>query len=129
MESDTQTRPLLVYDGDCKFCRTWIGRWKELTGDSVEYGPYQELGGRFPHIPREQFASAVQLISEDGTVHSGARAALRALSYNRDRRWMYWVYERIPGMARISELCYRVIARHRDAAYKVTRLFWGKDVV
>jgi predicted DCC family thiol-disulfide oxidoreductase YuxK len=31
----------MLFDGDCGFCRRWIGKWKELTGDRVRYAPYQ----------------------------------------------------------------------------------------
>jgi predicted DCC family thiol-disulfide oxidoreductase YuxK len=33
--------PLLIFDGDCGFCRIWVEYWKRLTGDLVAYGPYQ----------------------------------------------------------------------------------------
>ncbi|MCZ6572672.1 MAG: dual specificity protein phosphatase family protein, partial [Planctomycetota bacterium] len=42
--------PLLVFDGDCGFCRRWVERWKRETGDRVAYTPYQEVGDRFPGI-------------------------------------------------------------------------------
>jgi hypothetical protein len=29
-------RPLLVWDGDCDFCRRWIERWRRIAGDRVE---------------------------------------------------------------------------------------------
>ena len=59
---------MLVYDGDCAFCRRWIARWRRVTGERVEYGPYQEVAGRFPALPLERLQSAVQLIEPDGRV-------------------------------------------------------------
>ena len=41
-------RPLLVFDGDCGFCRWWIARWRQTTGDQVEYRPWAEVADRFP---------------------------------------------------------------------------------
>ena len=35
-------RPVLVFDGDCGFCRIWIGRWRHHTGETVEYQPFQD---------------------------------------------------------------------------------------
>ena len=29
------SRPLLVYDGDCQFCAYWARYWQKLTGDAV----------------------------------------------------------------------------------------------
>src|SRR5437868_15016212 len=72
-------RPVMVFDGDCKFCRYWISRWREKTGDQIDYEPFQKVAADFPEIPRAAFESAVQLIEPDGTVTSGAEAVFRAL--------------------------------------------------
>jgi len=37
-------RPVLVFDGDCGFCRFWIERWRGATGGKVDYEPYQKVG-------------------------------------------------------------------------------------
>ena len=46
-------RPLAIFDGDCGFCRAWIGRWKAMTGPRVDYAPSQEVGERFLGEPLE----------------------------------------------------------------------------
>src|SRR3954462_10744316 len=71
--------PLLIYDGDCHFCRRWIERWRELTRGTVEYEPFQELADRFPEIPRQNFEQAVHFIDTDGSVYRGAEAVFRSL--------------------------------------------------
>jgi predicted DCC family thiol-disulfide oxidoreductase YuxK len=70
------TRPLVVFDGACGFCRQWIERWREMTGDAVDYRPSSEAAADFPEIPQEEFDRAVQLIRPDGTRSSGAAAVL-----------------------------------------------------
>ena len=110
----------MIYDGNCSFCRFWIDYWKQLTGDAIEYAPYQEVADQHPEIQREQFMKAVQLIGEDGIVFSGARAVVESLAAAQRKRWILWVFRYIPGVAQITELCYRFIARHRNAAYKLT---------
>ena len=125
---DAPPKPLLIFDGDCHFCRRWIERWRELTAGAVEYAPFQEAAQRFPEIPREAFERAVQFIETDGTVFSGAEAVFRSLGHKRGRKWMTWCYERVPGFAVITEAAYRVVARHRRTASFFTRLLWGKDV-
>jgi predicted DCC family thiol-disulfide oxidoreductase YuxK len=122
-------KPLLVYDGDCGFCLEWIARWRVATGDRVDYAPYQEFAARFPEIPRERFAQAVQLHEPDGRWSSGAEAVLRALSYARGRGWLLWLYRRMPGFAPVSELAYRFVAGHRPTLLRVTRWVWGAHVV
>jgi len=46
---------VLIFDGDCTFCRSWVARWQQATGDRVEYAPSQDVAERFPEIPRERF--------------------------------------------------------------------------
>ena len=118
-------RPLLIYDGDCSFCRIWIDYWQRLTGDRVQYAPFQEVAENFPQIPLENFQRAVQLISPNGTAMSAARAVFTSLSYAPGKRWLLWSYENLPGFAPISEWGYRLIAAHRDFFYTLTVFLWG----
>jgi predicted DCC family thiol-disulfide oxidoreductase YuxK len=106
----------MVFDGDCNFCRRWIARWQQATGDRVDYLPFQHLSvaERFPEIPREQFEQAVQLIEPSGCVYSTAEAVFRALAYAPHMRWTLWAYEKIPGVAPVAEWWYRIIAKHRS---------------
>src|ERR1700728_4314623 len=67
-------KPLMVYDGDCGFCRRWIGRWKKVTQDAVDYEPYQKESARFPEIPEAEFEKSVYLFEPDGRVTHGAEA-------------------------------------------------------
>lgn len=108
------SKPLLVYDGDCSFCRKWIERWKKITRDRIDYAPYQEVAGEFPNVPREEFEKAVQLFDTDGKRYSAAEAVFRTLAL-RSFFWKVglWKYKHIPGFAPVSEWVYRLIARHR----------------
>jgi predicted DCC family thiol-disulfide oxidoreductase YuxK/uncharacterized membrane protein YphA (DoxX/SURF4 family) len=121
-------RPLLIFDGDCGFCRLWIHRWKSETGDAVDYAPSQQLADRFPEIPREAFDRSVQLVLPTGEVLEGAHAAFRALAQAPGRRWLLAAYRSVPGFAAVSELAYRLVARHRRAASAATRVLWGPRV-
>jgi hypothetical protein len=60
MNSPSRDKPLLVYDGDCSFCKIWIEYWKTLTVDLVSYAPFQEVAGGFPNIPPEKFWPLLQ---------------------------------------------------------------------
>ncbi|HXM33350.1 MAG TPA: lipase maturation factor family protein, partial [Chthoniobacterales bacterium] len=121
-------KPLMLFDGNCHFCRRWIERWRELTGDAVEYAPLQECVERFPEIPPEDFERSIHFIETDGTVFKGAEAVFHSLDRNPRRRWMRWSYERIPGFAFVTEAAYGVVARHRQLFSFFTRLLWGNDV-
>src|SRR5437764_4408065 len=121
-------KPLMIWDGECHFCRRWIERWREITAGEVEYASYQEIAERFPEIPREQFQLSVVYIDKTGQVFIAAEAVYRSLCCRPSKRWLWWSYEHIPGFAAISEFGYRLIARHRGFASAITRLLWGKDV-
>jgi predicted DCC family thiol-disulfide oxidoreductase YuxK len=118
----------LVWDGECHFCRRWIERWKEITGDWVDYEESENIGDRFPEIPREQFERSLILIESDGSLFCGTEAAFRALRCRSSKRWLSWSYEHVPGFAALSESFYKIIASNRRAASTITRLFWGDDV-
>jgi lipase maturation factor 1 len=122
------SKPLVIFDGDCHFCRRWIERWRELTQGVVEYAPFQETAERFPEIPREDFEQALHFIEKDGTVHRGADAVFRSLGVVRTGRVLIWGYDHVPGFAPVTEAGYRVVARQRMLASFFTRLFWGNDV-
>jgi len=121
-------KPVMVYDGDCGFCRKWIERWKAMTGDRVSYAPYQRVADRFLQIPLEDFRTAVQLVQPDGTVHSGAEAVFRSLATVPRKRWMLWAYQYVPLFAFISRAAYRFVANHRRGLSALTRWLWGEHL-
>lgn len=110
------TKPLLIYDGKCGFCKIWIDYWRKLTGDRVDYAPSQEVGDRFPQISKREFSQAVQLVRPDGTIVSGARAVFETLGH-----------KKVP-FAPLMEWGYRVIASHRDLFYHLTKWTFGTRI-
>ena len=123
-------RPLLVFDGDCNFCTLWVRRWRQMTGDSVDYLPAQDprIAAQFPEIPREQFDTAVQLIEPDGAVYAGAEAVFRTLAHTPNRQWLLSAYEKSSAFADITEWAYRLVAENRKYFSLLTRWFWGRHV-
>jgi predicted DCC family thiol-disulfide oxidoreductase YuxK len=121
-------KPLLIWDGDCHFCRLWIERWQVTTGDKIDYATSQEVAARFPEIPKAQFQESVVLIDQDGEVSFAADAVYRSLRCRSSKKWMAWTYDRLPGFAAFSEILYAFVSRHRRFSSAVTRLLWGSDV-
>ncbi|MXV74531.1 DUF393 domain-containing protein, partial [Candidatus Poribacteria bacterium] len=115
------SKPLLVYDNDCDFCRYWIAQWQHGTGDRIDYAPYQEVASEFTEIPLSAFENSVQLIRQNGTVLSGAEAVFRALNNG----LLLWCYYHLPGFASVSEWVYRCVAQHRPFFSALTRWLWG----
>jgi predicted DCC family thiol-disulfide oxidoreductase YuxK len=123
-------KPLMVFDGDCNFCKLWIRRWQQMTGDAVDYLPSQDanIAKQFPEIPPEQFETSVQLIETDGAVFSGAEAVFRTLAKEPKWQWVLRAYEKIPAAAPITERAYQFVADHRTFFSRLTRWFWGRHV-
>jgi len=65
---------MLLYDGECGICQEWVDYWQQLTGDKVNYSPYQQAVDDYPDIAVEDLETAIYLIEPDGTVCKGARA-------------------------------------------------------
>ena len=123
-------KPLMVYDGDCRFCGLWIRRWQQLTVDAVDYLPSQDpqIASRFPEIAPERYQTSVQFIEPSGAIFSGAEAVFRALAKNPNIHWPLHLYESSPLFADITEGSYRFVAGHRTTFSCLTRLLWGKHV-
>jgi predicted DCC family thiol-disulfide oxidoreductase YuxK/uncharacterized membrane protein YphA (DoxX/SURF4 family) len=109
------SKPLILFDGDCQFCRRWTARWKNSTGDAVDFLPFQneEIGYRFPEIPRSELESAVHLILPDGQVFRGAHAVFQALAAGNAHRWMLFLYRKFPPFADLTEMIYYEVSAHR----------------
>ena len=121
------TKPLVIYDGDCGFCLRWIERWRESTGDRVDYAPAQEVGARFPDIAPERFQESVVLVETDGSIHVGADAVFRALASGGAGGKLAWLYANVPGFGAASEAVYGFAARNRRFSSTLTRMLWGRE--
>jgi predicted DCC family thiol-disulfide oxidoreductase YuxK len=122
-------RPLLLYDGDCGFCRGWIRRWRLALGERVEMRPFQEAAAEHPELPLEELRRAVHYVDAEGRVHRGAEAVFRALANEPSKRWMLSCYERVPGWRWAAERCYALVARHRGIASRLQGWLVGPDPV
>ena len=120
-------KPLLVYDGDCGFCGYWARYWKALTGEAVDYRPYQDVAAQYPTIPLGDFQRAVQYIAPDGNHASAAKASFLTLSHARVKGLWLALYRNLPGFAPLSEWAYAFIAARRSAFYRISLFFWGSD--
>jgi predicted DCC family thiol-disulfide oxidoreductase YuxK len=121
-----EPRALLVYDADCGFCVYWARYWQKLTGNAVDYRPYQEVASQYPQIPLANFQRAVQYIASDG-VASAAEASFLTLSHARGQGFWLTLYKRLPGFAAMAEWIYAFIAAHRSAFYRVSLFLWGRE--
>lgn len=119
--------PLLIYDGDCGFCTYWVDYWQKLTGESVQYRPYQNVAAQFPDISVQEFQSAVQYVAIDGKISRAAEASFLTLSHAPGNKLWLWLYRKIPGFAFVSEKSYLLISKHREFFYKISLFLWGRE--
>ncbi len=117
--------PLLIYDGDCAFCRYCVEYARSATGAAIEYRPYQDVLQDFPDIGEAAFRDAIHLVRPDGGIMRGAGAAFETLALGGAGRFWARCYAFLPLFAALSECCYRVVARHRSACYRLCRLLFG----
>ncbi|MDQ8204006.1 DCC1-like thiol-disulfide oxidoreductase family protein [Pelagicoccus sp. SDUM812003] len=111
-------RPLLVWDGDCSFCKRCVQKWRGWGRPRVDDCPYQS--GHLPPSPlsEKEFSQRIYLFDTEGEIHSGAAAAFRSLSHTRIGFLDRW-YRRFAWFATISEWCYAFVARHRNVFSKI----------
>jgi len=112
-------KPVLIYDGDCRFCTRSAKRWERSAGGRIDFIPSRDpqVRQRFPEIPAREYELWVILIERDGKVYRGAEAVFRARAAN-GNGWLLWMYEKIPGFRSLSERGYRMIAERRHCRSK-----------
>jgi predicted DCC family thiol-disulfide oxidoreductase YuxK len=112
--------PTMLFDGDCGFCRRWVGKWRRVTGERVRYLPCQEAAPQFPQVTAKQCAEAVRLILPEGTVLGGAHAVFKALELGGRFGFLLRMYERVPLCGTLAEWAYRIVARNRKIFSKLS---------
>lgn len=114
-------RDLLLFDGECRFCRAQSDRLLGWAGPQVVARPLQEDGllGEL-QIPFDEAMAAMQLVTSRGSRHEGLDAVVVALRHRSVLGWLlrlyYW-----PGIRQLADLGYRLVARYRYA-------IWGRAV-
>lgn len=124
----TPRRPTLLYDGDCGFCRRWIERWKEITGDRVQYATSRDAGHRFPEVDPVLYPESVIFVDSDGCVFVGAEAVFRSLAEAPRWGWPLWLYQRSPRLAAVAERAYALVSQRRTRFSRLTLWLWGNNV-
>jgi predicted DCC family thiol-disulfide oxidoreductase YuxK len=108
-------RPVVLYDGHCRFCKAQMKTLLRLARrGAIDTLSFQDAGvlERFPGLTHEECMEAMQLVVPDGRVYRGMEAAVRAVA---TRRWMWifaWGYY-VPGIRHLLEALYRWIANNR----------------
>ena len=118
--------PLLIWDGECKFCKWWKTRWELKTKNDLNFKTYQEVASQFPDIPVNEFKKASRLIETDGSIYSGPDSAYRSLYIAGNKKWHHW-YSKNNWFQKLSDFGYNHIAKYRSFYYKATIILFGKN--
>ena len=111
---EDRQKPLLVFDGECGFCRRLASKWQEKTGEQIDFVPYNEIGDKVRYISIEEFKKEIKFIYPEGNVYGGAAAAFMVIEHSRSPlRALGWFYNYIPFFDSVSEWVYKIVARNR----------------
>jgi predicted DCC family thiol-disulfide oxidoreductase YuxK len=114
--AESTSQPVIVYDGDCAFCRKQIARIRaRATRGQFEYLPRQAPGitDRFPILAESDFNTGMRLVHPSGQVYVGADAVYQIARALPGWRRIAWLY-RVPILHGLSRLIYRWIAANRQ---------------
>jgi predicted DCC family thiol-disulfide oxidoreductase YuxK len=118
--SAQSARFVVIYDGECPFCRKQVARIKLHDKAGVfDYTPRQEPGleQRYPTLAEGDFNTGMRLIHPSGSIDVGADAVYqiaRRLSLWKHLAWLY----RVPVLHQAARAIYGAIAKYR---YKLAR--------
>ncbi len=118
--------PVVVFDGDCRFCRRWMRRYWNIRHLDIAWSSYQSGSSQFPGIPEERFREALHVIEPDGTARRGAAAFFRLQQLVGLRSWPLWLHEHVAPFRLLTDALYRFTARNRGPAEVASRLAHGQ---
>jgi len=120
------SKNILIWDGDCGFCKFWKTRWQEKTKGKIIFETYQSYANHFPDFPLKEFKKASRLIEVDGKIYSGPDSAYRSLWHAGNKK-LHQLYTSNSLFKSLSDHGYNHIAKNRSFYFKVTKLLFGKD--
>lgn len=105
----------VVFDGVCKVCNrsvTLLRKWDRR--EEIEIIPFQNTSvlSRFPWIPADEYAKAMQLVGPGGQTWQGAAAIEQLLRILPMGGLLGWVFK-IPFVRPLFNRFYRWFARNR----------------
>jgi predicted DCC family thiol-disulfide oxidoreductase YuxK len=92
---------VVIFDGDCSFCRRWIAAFRRLDAfGALSFQPATEL-------------EAMRLSAPNGKAHSGFDAVAGVLAVL-PGGYLVAPYLRLPGVRNLGHRAYRYVAAHRS---------------
>ena len=105
--------PLLVFDGDCAFCTTWVRRLERALRVFPEAQPWQWIDHDAVGLSRDDVTHYVWLLA-DGRRYRGHAAVAALLRRQRGTGWRFVGHLLVtPPFSWAAAVAYAVIARFR----------------
>lgn len=114
-DTPSDSRPVLLYDGQCPFCATWVRRLERLARPGAfEALSYHDpsVPERFPGLQQADLGREMHLVEPDGRVTRGFEVAVRVLR-SRPLAGTLASVTYLPGLRQLLNGLYRLIARYR----------------
>ncbi|MCX7412304.1 MAG: DUF393 domain-containing protein [Planctomycetia bacterium] len=111
----TPVRDTVLYDGQCRFCRSQIALLRRLDlGGSLHFTSLHDpaVPEVFLELSRDDLLAQMYVIDTAGRARGGAEA-VRYLSRKLPLLWPLAVLLHIPGTLPLWQALYRFVARHR----------------
>lgn len=120
-------KPVLIWDGECGFCKFWVIRFGTFTKDKIVFQTYQKTAGQYLDIPIKEFKKASRLIEVDGSIYNGPDSLYRSLEHSNEQTWPWhrW-YCRHIWFTKLSDFGYNLIAKNRPLMFFLTKTLFGK---
>ncbi|MBC5992844.1 thiol-disulfide oxidoreductase DCC family protein [Pontibacter cellulosilyticus] len=116
------SKPVMVYDGGCDFCKFWVNRWQRTTADEVNYTPFQQLPETFQGVTRKQFKQSVYLITQYRRLR-GAAAVFEVLALGGNDFWNRLYYNVVLADT-VFEVGYKLVGNNRNFFFWLTKIFY-----
>ncbi|MDP6041358.1 MAG: DUF393 domain-containing protein [Candidatus Latescibacteria bacterium] len=114
-------KPVIVYDGECRFCIWSVGRVeKKDKQDRFDYLPRQTPGidDHFPELTSSDFNTGMRLMVGKDDIYVGADAVYQIYRRLPPFHLVAWLY-RVPFLHLFFRVGYALIARYRHLSGQV----------
>jgi len=115
-------KPVLIYDGECRFCCRFVQQWKRRTGDRVRFERRQDAKSWVLDEFYRRSEGAVLLMMPNGHFYEGAQAVFKVRALG-GLGLALWFYDHIPGVRHLSQAAYRLVAKRRNFFSGMVRIF------
>ncbi|MEZ5065816.1 MAG: DUF393 domain-containing protein [bacterium] len=109
-------RALVLYDGECRFCRASVARLRTLDWlGRLDYADARDPAvlAAHPRVDPVRAIARLQLVPPDGSDVREGFFALRWMALRLPPLWPLWPFLWLPGAAALGVRAYDTVARNR----------------